>query len=79
MVVRVPDNTTLNPNTVISIQHLVPGVAIPLRSVGTLRQVVQTQKLDSVSVVEEAGKETISITLSPFSRDDAEAPEEEAV
>lgn len=71
VVVRVPDNTTLNPDTVISIQHLVPGVVIPLRSTGTLREVVASQKLDVVKVVEEAGSETVSITLSPFSRDDA--------
>jgi hypothetical protein len=71
VVVRVPDNTTLNPSAVISIQHLVPGVVIPLRSSGTLRTVMASQKLDSVKVVEEAGKETVSITLSPFSSDDA--------
>lgn len=75
-VVRIPDNTTLNPSCVISIQHLVPGVAIPLRSTGTLKSVVATQKLDAVKVVEENGKETISITLSPFSRDDADQGEE---
>lgn len=71
VVVRVPDNTTLNPGTVITIQHLVPGVAIPLRSNGTLRTVRATQKLDSVQVSVEAGVETVKITLSPFSRDDA--------
>lgn len=70
VIVRIPDNTSLNPNTPLSIQHLVPGVAIPLRSTGTLRTVAATQKLDSVAVAVEAGKETISITLSPFSRDD---------
>lgn len=75
VVVRVPDNTTVNPDTVLSIQHLVPGVVVPLRSTGTLRTVVATQKLDSVKVVEQGGKETISITLSPFSRDDIEAEE----
>lgn len=71
MVVRVPDNTSLNPNTVLSIQQLVPGVVIPLRSTGTLRTVSGNQKLDSVRVNEEAGAETITITLSPFNRDDA--------
>jgi hypothetical protein len=78
VLVRIPDNTTLNPGTPISIQQLVPGVAVPLRSTGTLRSVVGTQKLDSVKVVEKANEETISITLSSFSRDDAalEATEE---
>jgi hypothetical protein len=70
VVVRVPDNTRLNPDTVLSIQHLVPGVVVPLRSTGTLREVVATQKLDAVKVVEQAGVETITVTLSPFSRDD---------
>lgn len=70
IVVRVPDNTTLSPETVVSIQHLVPGVAIPLRSTGTLRHYFGLQKLDAVKVVEEAGRETISITLSPFNRAD---------
>lgn len=78
VVVRVPDNTTLNPGTVLSIQQLVPGVVIPLRSMGTLRQVVANQKLDRVNVVEEGSKETISITLSPFSRDDLDPGAEEA-
>lgn len=70
VVVRVPDNTTLNPSTVLSIQQLVPGVVIPLRSTGTLRTVVADQKLDSLSVKEEGGVETITVTLSPFSRED---------
>lgn len=76
VVVRVPDNTTINPDTVLSIQQLVPGVVIPLRSSGTLRSVVGNQKLDSVRVVEEGGSEVISITLSPFNRDDAALTEE---
>ncbi len=78
VVVRVPDNTRLNPDVVLSIQHLVPGVVVPLRSTGTLRTVVATQKLDAVKVTETAGVESISITLSPFSRDDVEAEEGEA-
>lgn len=72
VIVRIPDNTTLNPAMVISIQQLVPGVAIPLRSTGTLRSVAATQKLDSVKVVEESGNESISIVLSPFNSADAD-------
>jgi hypothetical protein len=78
VVVRVPDNTTLNPSVVLSIQSLVPGVVIPLRSTGTLRTVIQDQKLDSVTVTEEDGKETIKVTMSPFSNDDAAIPEGES-
>lgn len=70
VVVRVPDNTTLNPNTVVNINQLVPGVMIPLRSIGKMRTVVANQKLDSIKVVEESNKETISITMSPFNGDD---------
>jgi len=77
VVVRVPDNTRLNPDTVLSIQHLVPGVVVPLRSTGTLRTVVATQKLDAIKVVEAEGQESITITLSPFSRDDVEVEEGE--
>lgn len=77
VVVRVPDNTRVNPDTVISIQHLVPGVVIPLRSTGTLRTVVANQKLDAVKVVETSGEETITITLSPFSREDTDLGETE--
>lgn len=73
LVVRVPDNTRLNPDTVISIRHLVPGVIIPLVSTSTLRKVRASQKLDKVKVVEEKGSEAITVTLSPFSRDDQDA------
>lgn len=75
VVVRVPDNTTLNPSTVLDIQQLVPGVVVPLRSTGTLRQIVADQKLDLVKVVETDGAEVITITLSPFSDDDANMEE----
>lgn len=76
VVVRVPDNTTLNPDASISIQQLVPGVVIPLRSTGTLRAVVGLQKLDSVTVTEEDGNETITVTMSPFGGDDTLSAEE---
>lgn len=77
VVVRIPDNTTINAKAVVSIQQLVPGVVIPLRSSGTLREVIGNQKLDSVKVVEENGKETVSITLSAFNRDDLSTEAEE--
>lgn len=77
VVVRVPDNTTLNPSWVGSIQQLVPGVVVPLRSTGTLLQVVQNQKLDSVKAVYNSKGEKITITLSPFARDDNDPAEGE--
>lgn len=80
VIVRVPDNTTLNPEVELGINQLVPGVWMPLRSVGTLRQVTQMQKLDKVVVTEEAGKETVTVTLSPSpAQDSDEEPEPEEV
>lgn len=76
VVVRVPDNTGLNASLVLSIQQLVPGVAIPLRSTSTLRTVKATQKLDSLTVTEAKGEETITVTMSPFSLNDASAGSE---
>lgn len=66
LVVRVPDNTSLNPNGVLTISDLVPGVWIPLSASLPGRAVSQMQKLDSMTVEEtaEAG-EDIKVTLSP--------------
>jgi hypothetical protein len=75
IVVRIPDNTTLNPSAVLSIQQLVPGVVVPLRSTGTLLSVVQNQKLDSVKVIQNSKGEKISITLSPFANEDGTVEE----
>lgn len=66
LVVRVPDNTQLNPNGVLTIADLVPGVWIPLSATLPGRSVSQMQKLDSMVVEETAeGGETIKVTLSP--------------
>lgn len=78
VVVRVPDSTSLNPEAVVSINQLVPGVSIPLRSTGTLRAVYATQKLDSIKVTEENGRETITVSMSPFTTDETLAAEEES-
>lgn len=65
LIVRVPDNSTLKPDTPVSFNQLVPGVWVPLRATG-LRPVTQWQKLDLVTVTEGSGApEQISITLSP--------------
>lgn len=63
--VRIPDNSSLNPNGVLSINDLVPGVWIPMRATLLTRPVSQMQKLDSVRVTAEPGKETISVTMYP--------------
>ena len=66
LVVRVPDGTRLNPNGVLDITMLVPGVHIPLNAALPGRNVTQMQKLDSMTVEEtpENG-EVIQVTLSP--------------
>src|SRR6478735_578255 len=76
VVVRVPDGSRLNPNGVLSMSHLVPGIRVPLVATLTARKFSQMQKLDRVNVSEEAGQEeSITITLSPASEDDV-PPEE---
>lgn len=76
VVVRVPDNSTLNPNGALEIKHLVPGIRIPLRATLTAKKVSQMQKLDRVSVIENQEKgELIRVTMSPASLDDANAEE----
>ena len=65
LVVRVPDNTTLNPDTKLTIADLVPGVFIPLTANLPGKKVSQMQKLDSMSVEETSKGEQIKVTLSP--------------
>lgn len=66
LVVRIPDNTSLNPAGVLSVSDLVPGVYIPLSAKLPGRTVSQLQKLDNMSVEESAdADEVIQVTLSP--------------
>jgi len=66
VIVRVPDNSTLNPAIAVGFDQLVPGVWIPLRSTATCREVVQWQKLDSVTVnVDAGGGEKVQVVMSP--------------
>ncbi|QWY81328.1 minor tail protein [Arthrobacter phage Rizwana] len=65
LVVRVPDNTRLNPEGVLQISDLVPGVWIPLRAELPGRTVSQMQKLDKMSVEETSNGEVIKVVLSP--------------
>jgi hypothetical protein len=65
LIVRVPDNSTLMPTTPVRFNHLVPGVWIPLRAQGTIREVAQWQKLDVVSVTQTPEGEKVSVTMSP--------------
>jgi hypothetical protein len=66
LVARIPDNTALNPNGVLTIDDLVPGTWIPLSVEVPGRTVQQMQKLDKMSVEETAqGGEVIKVVLSP--------------
>jgi hypothetical protein len=64
-IVRVPDNTQLTPETPVTINQLVPGVWIPLRAKGTVVEISQWQKLDSVTVTEDKTGEKVTVTMSP--------------
>jgi hypothetical protein len=66
LVVRIPDNTRLNPNGVLTVDDLVPGVWIPLTATLPGRTISQMQKLDTMTVEETAENgEEIKVTLSP--------------
>jgi hypothetical protein len=65
LVVRVPDNSGLNPTVNLGINQLVPGVWIPLRATETIREVSQWQKLDSMDVEQNASGEKITVVMSP--------------
>jgi hypothetical protein len=64
--VRLPENTLLNPNGVLNMQDLVPGVHIPLRADLFSITLIQMQKLSNVTVEESgADGEKITISLGP--------------
>lgn len=66
VVVRVPDNSTLNPNGTLAVADLVPGTFIPLTASLPGRTLSQMQKLDRVTFEETADAgETIQVVLSP--------------
>lgn len=64
-VVRVPDNSQLSPDAPVTMDQLIPGVWIPIRSSNTLREVSQWQKLDSVTVNVNADGEQVLVVMSP--------------
>lgn len=68
--VRIPDNSTLNMNGVLTIDDLVPGVYVPLRATLNLVEVSQMQKLQNVKVHETPSGETVQVTLYPASDSD---------
>lgn len=81
VVVRIPDNATLNPELNLGINQLIPGVWVPLRSTGGVRELSQWQKLDSVTVKQDGEGEKIAVVMSPAPNEgqdpDADAAQEE--
>lgn len=70
--INLPSNSGLNPNGVLSISDLVPGVWMPMRATVIGFDLVQMQKLKSMSVEETPDGETITVTLQPASIADGE-------
>jgi hypothetical protein len=63
--IRVPDNARINPNGVLTMDNLVPGIQVPVRAKLAIRQVQQYQKLNKVQVNDDAAGERIQIILVP--------------
>ncbi len=75
--VRIPDNSGIVLTDVLRINHLVPGVQVPLRATLNARKIVQTQKIDHVKVVETPDNEDVQVTLTPATKPDSDDPEED--
>jgi len=75
VVVRVPDNSTLNPNGTLSMRQLVPGTFMPLHAKLPGREFSQMQKLDRVTVTETSDGEQIQVTLSPAPKEGSNEPD----
>lgn len=67
--VDVPSGAALSCDAPFPMEHLVPGVVVPLETTtATGKQVSATFALNSVKVVQEAGRdETVGVTLAPLS------------
>jgi hypothetical protein len=70
---RIPDNSSLNPNGVLKMKHLVPGIHVPLFVDHHGRALRQMLKLNAVSVEETARGETIKVKLGPSTAEEEEA------
>lgn len=66
--VRIPDNSSIRLDETLTINDLVPGVQIPVLATLNARRTSQMQKLDHLTVTEDATGENIQVTLVPTSR-----------
>jgi hypothetical protein len=64
MVLQVPQNAGLSPLAPVTIEQLVPGIHVPVRSVQSCREFTQWAKLDTVSGEWTTEGETITVSLS---------------
>lgn len=79
IVVRVPDNTPLSADVNLGINQLIPGVWVPLRASGGIRDLAQWQKLDRVTVKQSANEgEKVTVVFSPAPNEGAD-PDADAV
>lgn len=65
MQLSISSNSQLNPKSALSWEMLVPGLHVPLRLRRGDREVQQMQKLQDVTVVDNAKGETITLSLYP--------------
>lgn len=70
--VRVPDNSTIRLRSDLTIDTLVPGTQFPLRATMNHREIVQMQKLDSITVSVDGTGENIQVVLSPANKPDSD-------
>lgn len=70
--VRVPDNSGVVLTDLLTINHLVAGAQVLLRATMNARNIDQMQKIDSVTVREDANGETVQVTLTPATRPDSD-------
>lgn len=68
--VRIPDNSSINPNGALKMSDLVPGNLVPLSLMVGIREINQLQKLKSVNFAETADGENITVVLYPASGQD---------
>lgn len=64
--VRVPEGVGIRLSYDLTIQHLIPGVIVPVVTDKNIQRVTQPQRLDKVKVIEDSTGERVSVSLSPF-------------
>lgn len=63
--IRTPTDGGIKPSFDLTIQDLVPGVEVPVLALLNLRKVSQLQRIETVSVTEDASMESVSVVLIP--------------